>query len=73
MRKRKLCRQTNDTRIFYYVLDKDNVAVAYGILKRGQQVETEQPVLKQSTSRTLFNDIFNRFTIVKGEIKGVLK
>lgn len=73
MRKRKLCRQRTKTPIFYYVKDIEGKVVDYGVLRKGQQVETEQPVLEQSTSRTLFNDIFESFTIVKGEIIGVLK
>ena len=73
MRTRKLCRQTTKTPIFYYVKDIDGKVVDYGILRKGLQVETEQDVLKQSTRRGIFNDIFSTWEIVNGEITGILK
>ena len=73
MRTRKLCRQHDHNPIFYYVKDIDGKVVDYGILRKGLQVETEQDVLKQSTRRGIFNDIFSTWKIVNGEITGVLK
>lgn len=74
MRTKKLCRQTTKTPIFYYVKDINGKVVDYGILRKGLQVETEQDILKQSTRRSIFNDIFQSgWYIDRGEIIGTLR
>ena len=74
MRTKKLCRQTTKTPIFYYVKDINGKVVDYGILRKGLQVETEQDILKQSTRRSIFNDIFqNGWYIDRGDIIGTLR
>lgn len=74
MRTRKLCRQTTKKPIFYYVKDINGKVIAYGILRKGLQVETEQDVLKHSTRRGIFKDIFeDGWFIENGDIIGTLK
>ncbi len=69
----KLCRQTDDTCIYYYIKDKDGNLIATGMLCKGQQIETGQPVLKHSTSMKIFDEVYSSWKMVDGEIEGIIK
>ena len=69
----KLCRQTTKTCIYYYIKHKDGKMVTTGMLCKGQQVETGHPILEQSTSMKIFDDVFSSWEMVNGEIIGVEK
>jgi len=69
----KLCRQETDKCIYYYIKDNAGKLVTTGMLCKGQQVETGQPILEQSTSMKIFDDVFSSWEMVNGEIIGVEK
>ena len=69
----KIAKYKDSKNTYYYAKDSDGLVVAYGILTKGLQVETGQPVLENKQNPNIFNDIFSTWEIVNGEIIGVLK
>jgi len=68
-----ICRQETDKCIYYYIKDKAGKLVTTGMLCKGQQVEIGHPVLEQSTSMKIFDEIFSEWKMTNGEIMGVEK
>tara|TARA_R110002012_G_scaffold231653_2_gene404361 strand:- start:78 stop:302 length:225 start_codon:yes stop_codon:yes gene_type:complete len=70
----KIAKYKDSKNTYYYVKNSNGDVVDYGILRKGLQVETEQDILKQSTRRSIFNDIFQSgWYIDRGEIIGTLR
>ena len=70
----KIAKYKDSKNIYFYIKDSGGQVVDYGILTKGLQVETGQPVLESKQNSNLFNDIFKTgWTIENGDIIGTLK
>jgi len=69
----KIAKYKDSKNTYFYVKNAAGKVMDYGILTKGLQVATGQPILESKQNSNLFDDIFSEWSIVDGEIIGVLK